>query len=31
MITALSGTIGEKIVVTRFQRMQMAAHATNAC
>lgn len=31
MITGLSGTIGEKIVVTRFQRMQMAAHATNAC
>ncbi len=31
MITALSGTIGEKIEVTRFQRMQMAAHATNAC
>lgn len=31
MITGLSGTIGEKIVVTRFQRMAMAAHATNAC
>ena len=31
MISELSGTIGEKIIVTRFQRMQMAAHATNAC
>lgn len=31
LIVALSGTIGEKIEVTRFQRMQMAAHATNAC
>lgn len=31
LISELSGTIGEKIVVTRFQRLQMAAHATNAC
>jgi elongation factor Ts len=31
LISELSGTIGEKIMVTRFQRMQMAAHATNAC
>lgn len=31
LISELSGTIGEKIMVTRFQRLQMAAHATNAC
>jgi len=31
LISELAGTIGEKIVVTRFQRLQMAAHSTNAC
>lgn len=31
LISELSGTIGEKIMVTRFQRMMMSAPATNAC
>lgn len=31
LITELSGTIGEKIEVTRFQRMQMAAPSGQVC